>query len=527
MVLQNKFRSVDFDNNIQTDITNEEINAVNDCFPIIVLKTKKTKCDYCKAPLECIKREKGVEKFIIYTRYGTQLGQHLEYRCTNRQNCRKGHYYGYSVTDKQTNYDRDCLQNEYLVTSRQTAFSVMYLYDITLQILFSNSSFQSLAKIYNNLHFSKPTGKYREEIFQERITDAFFLYSLLEISQRYGLPTIFNPVIEVSLTECLPILKIAHREYWTNQHKCDAPGCGTCIVLDGGMKPHRKVCAAKMSGVKIFEKAGVKTVTGCTKIPAPKSKFCHDHKDEESPCILSNKVQQTTRESLKQFRKKHSKDKSAPQDNVFSIESILNIGNKKGKRCYLVKWSEFPVSQSTWELESTIPAFIKKYYEKKENLGKKLPNPVIKRSKKVGKNTIFHFLSWEGESGGTWLDENIFIQDEINNLVNVETSACNTRKDVDKRSRRHTCGILIGAYPCGVVPLIDELFGSESTSQGKFEYIYKIFGLVFMSIFSFIIIRCKSYNDNIFVCSTNFYLKCLMFYSQCAHNKMHTKQVFS
>ena len=58
---------------------------------------------------------------------------------------------------------------------------------------------------------------------------------------------------------------------------------------------------------------------------------------------------------------------------------------------------------------------------KRKTLKKNLPNPVIKRSKKVG---------------GTWLEENIFMQDEINNLVNVETSACNTRNDVDKRSRR-------------------------------------------------------------------------------------------
>ena len=48
---------MDFDNNIQSVITNEEIKAVNVCFPIIVLKTKKSKCDYCKAPLEYIKRE--------------------------------------------------------------------------------------------------------------------------------------------------------------------------------------------------------------------------------------------------------------------------------------------------------------------------------------------------------------------------------------------------------------------------------------------------------------------------------------
>ena len=216
------------------------------------------------------------------------------------------------------------------------------------------------------------------------------------------------------------------------------------------MKPHRKVCAAKMSGVKIFEKSGVKTVTGCTKIPAPKAKFCNDHKNEETPCILGNKVQ-----------------KSTTGDNVYTVESILDTRVKQGKKCYLVKWSEFPVSQSTWELESSIPAFIRKYYERKTNFGKKLPNPVIKRSKNVGKNTIYHFLSWEGESGGSWIDENIFLQDEINNLKDSETSTCNTWKDVDKRSRRHTCGILIGAFPCGVVPLIDELYGSESTSQGR------------------------------------------------------------
>ena len=181
------------------------------------------------------------------------------------------------------------------------------------------------------------------------------------------------------------------------------------------------------------------------KIPAPKNKFCQDHKNEETPCILGNKVQKTTRESLRNYRKKTSKNKTAPGDNVFTVECILDSKIKQGKKCYLVKWSEFPEAQSTWELESSIPLFIRKYYEKKENLGKILPNPLIKRSKKVGKDTIFHFLSWDGESGGTWIDENLFIQDEINNLENIESSKCNTRKDIDKRSRRHTCGIIIGA----------------------------------------------------------------------------------
>ena len=309
------------------------------------------------------------------------------------------------------------------------------------------------------------------------------MYSLIEISQRYGLPTLINPIIEITLSEVIPILKICHREYWTKNHKCDAAGCGTCMVLDGGMKPHRKVCAAKMSGIKIFENSGVQTVTGCTKIPGPRSKFCKEHVKEETPCILGNMVQRSTRETLKEFRKKHSKDKKALPDNVFTIELILDIKIDNGKKCYLVKWQEFPEAMATWEQESTIPTFIRLYYEKNENLGKKLPNPKIKRSKKAGKDTIYHFLTWEGETGGTWLNDNIFLEDDVNNLQDVEKS-CNTRKDVDKvtifdifitiflisiyfqRSRRHTCGILIGSFPCGVVPLIDELFGSESTSQG-------------------------------------------------------------
>ena len=42
---------------------------------------------------------------------------------------------------------------------------------------------------------------------------------------------------------------------------------------------------------------------------------------------------------------------------------------------------------------------------------------------------------------------------------------CNTRKSRDKRERRHTVGLLVGAYPCGTIVIFDELYGSESISQ--------------------------------------------------------------
>ena len=47
--------------NIDKDaITSEELNAVISA-PTFELKTSKTNCEYCQAPLEYIKREKGSE----------------------------------------------------------------------------------------------------------------------------------------------------------------------------------------------------------------------------------------------------------------------------------------------------------------------------------------------------------------------------------------------------------------------------------------------------------------------------------
>ena len=60
------------------------------------------------------------------------------------------------------------------------------------------------------------------------------------------------------------------------------------------------------------------------------------------------------------------------------------------------------------------------------------------------------------------LKESIFDMD-METLV--PESKCNTRKEKDKRVRRHTVGLHIAAWPCGVVPDFAELYGSESISQ--------------------------------------------------------------
>ena len=37
--------------------------------------------------------------------------------------------------------------------------------------------------------------------------------------------------------------------------------------------------------------------------------------------------------------------------------------------------------------------------------------------------------------------------------------------DKDKRPNRHSCGILIGCFPCGITVMLDELFQSEGIAQ--------------------------------------------------------------
>ena len=62
-----------------------------------------------------------------------------------------------------------------------------------------------------------------------------------------------------------------------------------------------------------------------------------------------------------------------------------------------MKWSGFDEDAATWEPSQNVPKFVQAYYKKDPTrLGRKIPNPVIKHSKKVG-NTKYHFLSWEGE----------------------------------------------------------------------------------------------------------------------------------
>ena len=246
------------------------------------------------------------------------------------------------------------------------------------------------------------------------------------------------------------------------KHKCDVPGCPDTLTFDGGLKPHRNICGAKMSGIRFFEKAGVYVFSGCTCQPQPDSKYCWEHKDGESPAIPADSVSQGTRQKLGGKRT----DPNYAEDKFYVVESIMKIEGEDQTKTYEVKWAGF--RETTIEDDDHLPKFITKYYTDHPNqLGKTLPNPKIKATKTIGGSEV-HLLSWDDGSGGDWLEEDFFkYYNDDGDVINAkEHISCNTRKSRDKMVEKdHSVGIFVGAFPCGTIPLFDQLYGSEGTQQ--------------------------------------------------------------
>ena len=346
-----------------------------------------------------------------------------------------------------------------------------------LQILHSNASFESLSKIYSDLHFvNVPTDvmPQRVEAHRKRLSDAIMLYSYLELGQRYGIPSIIKGGIDKSILENKSLFKDKFEEKWSVDHKCDTKGCQDCLTVDGGMKPNRMICADKLAGVTKFQNSDLKVVSGCPRKPAPSSKYCGDCKNSESPVMISTSVSKENKASLRKHRSNTAQFKETSHNQIYVIESLLDRKEEAGFTFWKVKWLGFPESEATWEPARNIQEWMKSFYsEDPKRLGKSLPEPRIKCQKSSGGQTHY-FLSW-GDSVDSedhlpkdkWVTEDFFkIASEDGDLVTqLETLSCNTKKTKDKRDRRHTVGILVGTKPCGTVVLFNELYGSESVTQ--------------------------------------------------------------
>ena len=436
-------------------------------------KTNAQKCLVCGVG-DVVQHNRGKARnlVLVYGRNGTYSAGHDEYICNNQNKyrpCRVSYYHGYYKVKNKTIYQNDALRNDVLFSSSQSAFEITYLLELAATTEVCSVNFEGMSTVYNRIHNRKLPSDLmpqRIELYRKRLTDAYMLYVYLELGQRYCISN--YQVIEGNLDSTIikrqADFQIAFRNHWF-AHRCDVQGCGRVITVDGGLKPHRMLCGAKLSGLRTFDKAGVRVFTGCTRHPQPDSKYCWEHQAGESPVVPASAVSARTRQQLRGHRTDTNYSEEAGQDQFYVVETILAIKTEDEHTMFQVKWHGYP--DATWEKDDRLPGFIKKYYsDKQERLGSKLPNPRIKHTKKVGGSDI-HLLSWGGEDGDEWLQDDFFhYLSEDGEVLNSNLSVtCNTRKSRDKTSRRHTVGVFVGAYPCGTIVLFDELYGSESISQ--------------------------------------------------------------
>jgi hypothetical protein len=64
---------------------------------------------------------------------------------------------------------------------------------------------------------------------------------------------------------------------FVTEHRCECPGCGSVLVLDGNMKNNREVCYATRAGYTEFSGLVGQIATGCPNSPAFKSRYCTYH----------------------------------------------------------------------------------------------------------------------------------------------------------------------------------------------------------------------------------------------------------
>ena len=162
------------------------------------------------------------------------------------------------------------MENLFVVTS-QTAFEISYLYEIALDVEINSANFEALSTKYNiNQFFTNlpyDVLERRQELCRKRLSHGYFLFAYLELGQRYKIPNwfIIKTTLDNAILEHREEFMKEFRERWTIGHQCDKKGCGEAMIIDGGLKPHRPICYAKLSGVRQFPMAGVSTVTGCTR----------------------------------------------------------------------------------------------------------------------------------------------------------------------------------------------------------------------------------------------------------------------
>ena len=238
----------------------ETINLEAIAYSEEVLKTNKKKCVVCGVG-DVVEVPNQKSDILIFGKQGIKKVKHEESRCNFRNKdvpCRAGYYYGYTTFQGMRIYDDEALKNKVLVVSTQSAFEVDYLVDMVSEVELYAAGFETCAKKFNRYHnFNLPhdTLNKRALLYKKRVSNAYFLFVYLEVCQRYEIKNyqIIRTSLDAAVLENKEALIQAFRSRWTLGHNCNKKGCQSCLVIDAGLKPFRKICGAKLNGFREFK----------------------------------------------------------------------------------------------------------------------------------------------------------------------------------------------------------------------------------------------------------------------------------
>ena len=117
----------------------------------VVLISKKQYCAECGGKL--LLRADRPSNVTLYTdSYGTLPAVHYHKYCrNNKKGCSLVQYYGYH-TKRQLHFDADWEENNYFISSQETAFELQLLSKFDVELLIGKVSYKLRAEMYNAIH---------------------------------------------------------------------------------------------------------------------------------------------------------------------------------------------------------------------------------------------------------------------------------------------------------------------------------------------------------------------------------------
>ena len=150
-------------------------------------------------------------------------------------------------------------------------------------------------------------------------------------------------------------------------------------------------------------------------------------------------------------------------DDVYTLKAIHGQRTYRNKPQFLVSWLGYDLK--SWEYSENIPKFITDFYIQSGQKEIDIPEPRIRHTKVSGKER-YALLRWENcDASDQYVNVKDLLIEAIEGQEDIAKSICNTKKHLGRRFYSRNAGLMIAAWPCGVVPMVEELYGVESLSQ--------------------------------------------------------------